>query len=232
VRFAGRGDRILLCLLGLLMWSWLAYFNTSNALASGQTLIDSLTSLSAISPVALVPLTLIQIWKYLSAERKENIVNPHFVWIARQSLAARVIATAMCLAFVAIGLLQLVGSSASGWAGSSTISMLFIAVGCYGGFYSLFSPRIRIGLSPQGFEYSLMRPSQISWHDVVDVRLRTLFTSSWIEVVLKDTTEFRSAALFARWRRVSKLSLMPAVFGVDPDTLKKAIDIRRNVFTF
>ena len=89
-----------------------------------------------------------------------------------------------------------------------------------------------MGLSPDGFEYSLMKPTQIPWHDITDVKLRSVLTTSWIVLTLKDSAEFRSAHLLARWRKVSKVLVHPLAFGIDPEVLKQGVDLRRNVFTF
>jgi hypothetical protein len=229
----GRNGYIAFSVLGLVLWSWLGYFNIASALRSGMSFPSVLLSPSIIGPIALVPLTLTQLWKFASAERKENIIDPRFVLKASQSLIARSIGALICIAFLAAGILHLSGRS---WApnlpDSPLLSVIIIAIGGYGAVFALLSPRIRMGLSPDGFEYSLMRPGRVPWHDITDVRLRSVLTTSWIVLTLKDSTDFRSANLLARWRKVSKVLVNPLAFGIDPNVLKQGIDLRRNVFTF
>jgi hypothetical protein len=229
----GRSGYIALSVFGLALWSWLGYFNVASALRSGVPIAYALLTPSAIGPIALVPLTLTQLWKLASAERKENVIDPQFVLKASQSLIARGIGVLMCIAFIAVGASHLLGSAwASNLPDSFVLSVIFIAIGTYGAVFALFSPRLRMGLSPDGFEYSLMNPARIPWHDISDVKLRSVFTTSWIVLTLKDSTEFRSAHLLARWRKVSKVLVYPLAFGIDPEVLKQGIDLRRNVFTF
>ena len=229
----GRSGYIALLVLGLVMWSWLGYFNMTSVIRSGTALPYALLTPGVIGPVLLVPFGLAQLWKLLTAERKENILDPNFVLRASQSLLARGVTALMCASFVAGGIWSLTGHSwRSGFPDSPAVSALFIALGAYGGAFALFSPRIRMGLSPDGFEYSLMRPARFLWHDITDVKLRSVLTASRIVLTLKDTTEFRSANPWARWRRVTKVSVHPLLFGIDPDVLKQGIDLRRNVSTF
>jgi hypothetical protein len=139
----------------------------------------------------------------------------------------------MCASFFVGGIWSLLGRSwTSGLPESPFMSVLVIAIGAYGAVLALFSPRIRIHLSPDGFEYSQMKPANVPWHDITDVRLRSFFMRSWIVLTLKNSTDFRSANLLARWRRVAKVSVHPIMFGIDPEVLKQGIDLRRNIFTF
>lgn len=229
----GRQGYIVLSLLGVVMWSWLGYLNISSAVGSGAPILSPLLAPSTLAPIALVPISLMQLWKLLSAERAENILNPQFVLTASQSLIARGASTLICVLFFVAGVWSLLGhSSISDSFDSPTLSVVFVALGIYGAVFALFSPRIRVSLSPDGFEYSQMRPASVPWHDITDVKLRTFFTTSWIVLTLKNGTEFRSANLLARWRRVAKVTVSPLMFGIDPEVLKQGIDLRRNVFTF
>jgi hypothetical protein len=229
----GRSGYIALSMLGLVLWSWLAYFNAMSAVQSGISLPYALLSPTVLGPIALVPLALAQLWKLSTAERKDNILDPNFVLTASQSLVARGMSALMCGSFVAGGIWSLAGHPwQSGFPDSPVVGVLFIAIGAYGGAFALFSPRIRMGLSPDGFDYSLMKPARVLWHDITDVKLRSVFTASWIVLTFKDTTEFRSANPWARWRKVTKVTVNPLMFGIDPDVLKQGIDLRRNVSTF
>ena len=229
----GRGGYTAFLVLSLVIWSWGGYFNVSTALSSGTPFPYALLSLSALGPIAMVPLSLAQLWKLLTAERKETILDPAFIFAARQSLIARGVAILMCALLFVAGVWGLSGHVApSGLSDSPLMSVLFIAIGAYGVVLSLFSPRIRMRLSPDGLEYNLMRPAMVPWHDITDVKLHSLFVGSWIVLTLKNTAEFRSAKPLARWRGVTRLSISPLMFGIDPEVLKQAIDVRRNVFTF
>jgi hypothetical protein len=229
----GRGGCILLSLLGLAMWLWLGYFNIWWPVRSGTPFLYALLSPAALGPIALVPLSLVQLWKFIAAERKENILNPHFILTASQSTIGRGVRVLMCLFFFGAGLWGLLGHSwSSNGLNSPLMSAAFIAIGTYGAVFALFSPRIRLRLSPDGFEYSQMKPARIPWHDITDVKRRSFFTGSWIVLTLKDTTEFRPANILARWRKVSKVSVYPLVLGIDPAVLEQGIALRRNVFTF
>jgi hypothetical protein len=231
----GRAKHIAYSVFLLLMWGWLAYSNFPNELGSGAALADALLDLSVVVPLALVPLTLVDIWKYLTAERVENIVNPHFVLEARQPLLTRLVLLLISCAYITSGVWHLArGGWSWSWSegfNSPIVSVLFMVLGAW--LVSIaFLPRTYIAMSPQGLDYSHMRPSRVSWHDIIDLKLHSHFTTSYIDVTLKDSTEFRSANLFSRWHRVSKLTVMPAMFGIDGETLMQAIDVRRNVFTF
>jgi len=229
----GRSGYIVLSVGGLVVWSWLAYANLASAIESGLALPYALFTPMTVGPVALVPLTLAQLWKLLAAERKENVLDPDFILRASQSLIARGVSGVMCVAFVATGLRSLLGQPVtSDLPDYPIVSVCFVVAGFYGAILLLFSPRIRIELSPESFEYSQMRPARIPWHDIIDVKLRSFFTGSWIVLTLKSTTEFRSANLLARWRKVEKVSIVPLIFGIDPEVLKQGIDLRRNAFTF
>jgi hypothetical protein len=217
----------------MVLWSWLAYFNMTSAIQSGTALPHALLIPTVLGPMALVPLALAQLWKLLTAERKENILDPDFVFRAHQSLIARGVTALMCASFIAGGIWSLSGDPwISGLPDSPVMSLLLIGIGAYGGAFALFSPMIRLSLSPDGFDYSLMRPTRVPWHDITEVKLRSMLTASWIVLILKETTEFRSANPLARWRRATKVSVYPLMFGIDPHVLKQDIDLRRNVFTF
>ncbi|HEY1386819.1 MAG TPA: hypothetical protein VGF43_24560 [Dongiaceae bacterium] len=229
----GRNGYIALSVLGLAVWSSLGYVNVASAIASGLPLPYALFTPLTVGPIALVPLTLAQLWKLLAAERQENILDPDFVLRASQSRVARGISGVMFVAFAATGLRSLLGRSvASDLPDYPIVSVCFVAAGIYGATLVLFSRRIRIVLSPEGLEHSQMRPTRVPWHDIIDVKLRSFLTGSWIVLTLKNTTEFRSANLLARWRRADKVSIVPLVFGIDPEVLKQGIELRRNIFTF
>lgn len=226
-----RGSFVLLSLLGLGLWSWLVYFNVWFALRHGIPLPYAILSPSCVGPLFVLLIALTQLWKYLTAERKENILDPKFTLTASQPHFVRVAGTLMCVSFLAAGALRFL-SDAPALPDSPIMNALYIAIGILGALFTLFSPRMRLSLSPEGFEYSQMRPARVPWHDITEVKLRSFLTTSWIILTLKDTAEYRPANPLARWRKAAKVSVYPRVFGIDAEVLKQGIDLRRNVFTF
>src|ERR1044072_6183122 len=132
----GRSGYIALSMVRLVIWSLLAFFNMTTALRSDTALPYALLSPSVLGPVALVSLILAQLWKFLGAERKENILDPVFVLRASQSLIVRGVAALMSASFVAAGIWSLSGHSLkSGLPDSPVIGVLLIAIGAYGGAF-------------------------------------------------------------------------------------------------
>ncbi len=227
-----RSGHIFFNLVGLLVWLWLGYENVALHTKS-ETIGGALLSPAAFGPIVLVPLTLGQLSKWIFAEREENVLNPHFMLSVSQSLFARGVMAVMCLALLIVGGIRLSGSDLlPGEPGSFSLNLLFVGLGAFGTLSALTSPLIRLRLSPDGLEFSMLRPSRVSWHDVTEVRLRSVLWSSWVVLTLKQTTEHRSAALVARWRKVAKVRIDPVIFGIDPEVLSRGIEARRSVFTF
>lgn len=229
----GRRGYIALTGLSVLLWSWIAYFNISRVMQSATPLDDVLLAPSIVLPLALVPMSVMRLLKFVTAERAENVLNPHLVVSVSQPAIARAATALMALIFLVSGL-------GSFWARSPIsdvatplfLSILYAVAGVMLAATALFSPRLRIRLSPDGFEYSQMKPGRVSSQDITDVKLHTLLFNSRIVLTLKGTTEFRAANPFARWRKVEKVLVYPLTLGIEPEMLKQGIDLRRNVFTF
>jgi len=217
--------------LAALVWSFVFYSNTFLLHRRGEASGAIHFSLSSALMPFLALMSLGQIWKLLKAPPAELIRDPHGTVILQDFLATRIIQNLFSFGMAALGLLSLSGIVQNDMPGGRIWDIAFVGVGALGSL-NLFSPRLRLVLSPQGLEYSHLRPSTVSWEDIVDVTVKTVFTTSTIKVTLKDTTEFRSGYLLTRWRRVPTFILNPLMFGVDAASLVDGIDLRRNVFTF
>ena len=107
-----------------------------------------------------------------------------------------------------------------------------LGVGTFGLVTALFNPRQQMTLTPQSLSHSRLRPAEVTWEDLADVTEKKFLFASMVTLVLRDSREFRPSSLLTRWRRVDKFTFNPYNFGVDPDVLRRGIEVRRNVFTF
>jgi hypothetical protein len=216
--------------LAILLWSFAFYSNTFLQRRGEATETYHFSLMTAMFPF-LALISVGRIWALLTAPAPERIRDPHGTVVLQDSFVTRSIGNLFCFTMAASGFLSLAGMMPSGMPGGSLWAIAFVCIGILG-LLSLFSPRLRLVLSPQGLEYSYLRPSTVPWEDVVAVTVKTVFTTSTITVTLKETTEFRSGYLLTRWHRVPRFVLNPLMFGVDAASLVDGLELRRNVFTF
>lgn len=222
---------ILLNLLTLVLMGFLGY--AGFARQEYATFLEMLLTPWTLMPVVFIPWTLVHLWKFWTAERAENVLDPNFAFAARQPLLVRVGSGLLGLGVFAVGALRLWrGDLLPGDPGSIPMNLTLVVVGGLGALSALTSPLMRLKLSPDGLEYSMIRPAHISWHDVAEVKLRSIFLTTWVELTLKDATGYRAAGPLARWKKMNKVQILPMVFGLGPDVLYRGIEARRNVFTF
>ena len=228
-----RAVRIALWGLGVVVWLWIGCTKIAEAVRDGSSVHDFLRSPHAAFLFILGPLCLAQLSRYLTCERKANVLNPHFALISSEPAIARVLPGLMAVGFLTSGIASFWGHSVL--AGQPTpiyLSILYVAAGIIIGLGALIAPRTRLKLSPDGLEYSHIRSGKIQWQDVADVGVRRMLSSSWIVVTLKNTAEFRPAGWLARWRNATEILIYPSLFGLEAEVLKEGIDIRRNVSAF
>jgi hypothetical protein len=226
-----RGFYISMLLIAVVAWALSASLNIWRVLQHGLSINDMLIDSSIVFPALLVPIWLAELIKFATAEREKNVLDPHFVVHAGEPAIVRPLRGLLCVSFVAFGGLGLRGQGPFAILHSAPLLIAIVVFGALGATM-VFTPRARLKLSSEGLDYSQMRPSHVPWHEVVDVKRRSILLNSRIVLTLKNTTEFRSANPLARWRRVERVVLMPFTFGLDPKALAQGIEARRNVFTF
>lgn len=226
-----RGFYISMLLIAVVASALSASLNIWRVLQHGLSINDMLIDSSIVFPALLVPIWLAELIKFATAEREKNVLDPHFVVHAGEPAIVRPLRGLLCVFFVAFGGLGLWGQGPFAILHSAPLLIAIVVFGALGATM-VFTPRARLKLSSEGLDYSQMRPSHVPWHEVVDVKRRSILLNSRIVLTLKNTTEFRSANPLARWRRVEKVVLMPFTFGLDPKALAQGIEARRNVFAF
>jgi hypothetical protein len=182
----------------------------------------------------LVLVSLGRILRLLTAPKPDHILDPHATVVIAESLVVRLLRMLMLGIFIATGIWGFVGDPApfSAIRELPLLYLLLLAFGVYGLAAMVVNPRLQLTLTPQSLAHSRLRPAVIAWEDLADIKTRKVLMSTALTLVFRETREFRPASLLARWRRVDKVQLNPIIFGVDPDVLKRGIEIRRNVFTF
>lgn len=227
-----RSRYIVMWLLATTLLSAIGYYSVAQQLGSGS-LVEALLAPSSIISIMFASWALAQIWRLLTAERRERVLDPQFAMDVGRSLLVRIVGGMLCLGVGTVGALRLWRSDLlPGDPGPLTTNLFFAGYGALGALAAVTSPQMRLKLSPDGLEYSLLRTPLVSWNDVTDVKLRKRLTGPWVELTLKDTAEYRAAGPFGRWRKVTKLQLIPLAFGLEPDVLYRGIEARRSVFTF
>src|SRR5882672_831962 len=229
-----RRSHIVFNTLGVFIWTLNSYFNWSLYGQTGPSSTGSIRLFSMVVAPILALVSLAQLWKLLTAPRQERILDPHVTLTIEESLVVRVVRMLLLAAMAAAGAWGLMnGVSPLGTLNTTPLlNILFLGIGGLGLVAAAFNPRQRLTLTPQGLNYSQSRPAAIAWEEVVEVRSKVILTTMRITLILKDSREFRPASLLARWRSMSQFSLIPLMFGVDPEVLKKGVEIRRYVFTF
>ena len=182
----------------------------------------------------LVVLSLGRILRLLTAPKPEQILDPHATVVIAESVIVRSIRMLMLGILVAAGIWGLVSDSAPlGGIGELRLAyMLLLGLGVYSLAALVLNPRLQLTLTPQSLAHSRLRPAVIAWEDLADVKSRKRLMNTVLTLVFRETREFRPASLLARWRRVDKVQVDAMAFGVDPDVLRRGIELRRNVFTF
>jgi hypothetical protein len=182
----------------------------------------------------LALISLGQLWKLLTAPRAERILDPHSTLVVEESLIVR-ICRALALSFMifaGVWAFTADGSPMASLALLPVMGVIIISIGVFSMARLVFNPRQRLVLTPQSLTHSQVRPAVIAWEEIADVQSKSFLTTKKITLQLRGSREFRPASPLARWRRVETVVLNPITFGVDPDILKRGIDVRRNVFTF
>jgi len=226
-----RGFYMSMLLIAVVAWVLSASLKIWLVFKHGFSINDTLIDPSIMFPVILVPIWLAELIKFATAEREKNVLDPHSVVHAGEPVIVRPLRGLLCVFFVVLGGLGFCGQGPFAALYPSPLLVVFIVIGVFGAT-RVFTPRARLTLPPEGLAYSQMRPSHVPWHDVVDVKRKSMLLNSRIVLTLKNATEFRSANPLARWRRVEKVVLMPFTFGLDPKALAQGIEARRSVFTF
>ncbi|HEY3145146.1 MAG TPA: hypothetical protein VGJ75_02290 [Dongiaceae bacterium] len=228
-----RGVRIALWTLGAVGSLWLGYTSIAEAVRDGVSVEGILLAPSNAALFILAPVCLAQLYRYLMAERKENVLNPQIALTASEPAIARFLLGFMAFGFVTSGIAGFWDRSVLVYQPTPLyLSILYIAAGIMIGLGALVAPRMYLRLFPDGLEYSHVRPFRIQWQDIADVTVRRMLLSHWIVVTLRNTAEFRSTSWFARWRKVQTILIYPSLFGLEAEMLKEGIDIRRNVSAF
>ena len=225
------GSVVLVVIAGVNIY--LNYLNWSLS-RPGRSEVGQLSIFNMVMMTMLGLIALGRIWKLLTAPGAERILDPHRTLAVEESLVVRSCrAVAFSLIIVAgVWAFSIDGAPLAAIAIRPLAGVLFIAVGVFGMARLVFNPRQRLVLTPQSLTYSQLRPAVIGWEDVTDVQLKSYFTTKVISLRLRGSHEFRPASLLARWRRVEKIVFFPITFGVEPDVLKRGIELRREVFTF
>jgi hypothetical protein len=229
-----RKSRIAWSIVGLLVWTlagvqnWWDY-DWGDGIAVSQTRIFNMFMMPILALI-----TLGQIWKLLTAPSPSRLLDPYATLTIEESLIVRVLRGLSLVLMIAAGAwgLWTKTSPTASTNISPFMNWFFVGIGLYGSCYFVFYPRQRMTFTPENLVHSQVRPSVIAWEEVADVRAKTMLMSTTLTLLLRESREFRPASLLSRWQRVDKLVLNPLIFGIEPDDLRQAIDLRRNVFTF
>lgn len=226
----GRRGHIFLYGFLSLMWSFNTYTNWRLYSLGGPSTLATMHVINMIATPMLVLFSLGQVWKLLTSPKPERILDPHVTIMIEESLVVRVFRWLALAVFTGSGIWGVVSGTRDN--GFLAISVIILGIGVYGLAALTFNPRQRLTLTPQSLTDSRLRPGTIAWEELAEVQTKNVLGNIVLTLVLRDTREFRPASLLARWRRVDKLKVNPIAFGVDPDVLRRGIEVRRNVFTF
>jgi hypothetical protein len=217
----------------MLLYAWLAYFNFDNARKDGLPVETAALAIPSLGPVLMVlsqASTLIELLWYRSYAA---FSKPEEVVVVEQGRISQAIDA--CLFAIMLAGAILTWPGLNGWHrlyDNPLWNLAFFALGAFG-LLTLFStPRFRMVLSAQGIDDSQVRPSQLPWRDIMDVRLQKIWDSATITLRLRDESTVRSASLFWRWKRTAAIMIIPTKLGIDPDRLYEAIEMRRMAAAF
>ena len=220
-------------LVAIALWGWVLYFNYSRAKRSVLPIGDALWLPNMVLPGALMVLAAGFLWVALTVKPRTDLLDaqasvavraPRVVWAARFVFSAALIAT---------GFAALTSPARADLAYSTPAWGLFwIAMGAWALADTARLPRRWVEVLPSGIRHPQVRPSQIPWEDVAEVKLQRWLLAAFVVVRFREGANYHFAAPLWRWRRVRRIRLLPLFFGVDAATLANALNMRRDVRAF
>jgi len=228
-----RQQRIILAMVYVLTYAWLAYFNFGNARQDGLPTVTAALAIPTFGPALTAITQLTTLWSLLKRRSYEAFLLPTETILIDEGRISHSLDVCLFVAMTVAAILT--------WPGLGTWHNLFdnplwniafFAIGA-SGFVSLLSmPRLRITIAPEGIEVSRLKPSRVPWRDISDAKIQKVVESATITLRLRDESVFRSASLLWRWRQASAVSIFPTKLGIDPDRLFEAIELRRMTAPF
>lgn len=225
-----RGRYILGFGLMAAVWCMLTYFSYQKALHSILPLDDTLLLPSFVFPAGLAFLYLAHIWLALTVKPRAELLDPQATVVIR---AKPVMIGVRFLLYVAWSL-------SAAWAmahpagldgpyANPTYMWILLAIGVWGLVSTFSVPRIALEISPMGIRHTQIKPALIPWSDVTEIKLKRWLLSQFVLVIFRPETDYHLARMLWQWRKIPRLTMSPFGFGVDADTLLRALQLRRDL---
>jgi hypothetical protein len=216
------------------IWAFVLFMNYRLAQHSVLPITESLWLPSFAFPIGMIVVATGFLASGLLARSREaelfdtaatiSVTSPWSVRFARLFFA---------LTMISSGLYAVLGRhrtdlmySTPGW------GWAWIALGAFSLFQVATFRRIRVEVSPTGIRHPQIRPADVAWEDVAEIKSKRWFLSSFVLVIFRDGAQFRLSAPLWRWRKVKQIMFTPTFFGVDAETLANALKIRRDLRAF
>jgi hypothetical protein len=212
-------------------WCAFAYSAYAQALRSVLPLDAMLLLPSFVFPAGLAMLYFVNLWIALTVRERAGILDPHATVVIRVSpliigvrlllYAAWALSSAWALHYpVAI----------DGPFATPTFAWVCLGIGVWGLVGTFSMPRVVLEISPAGIGHAQIRPNLIPWTDVADITQKRWLFSRLVFVKFQPEADYRIARMFWQWRKIPRLMFSPLTFGVDPDTLARAFELRRALY--
>jgi hypothetical protein len=215
------------------LWYLALFILLAGVMVRGVFAADSFREASTLGGVVLVlgfiPMRLLRLQQLLWPRSVVGMDDSSATINLRESFAER-----SCSIIVGLGMLAAGGLPLLGFGGPDlpiVFPVALLAMGALVIAYGLLTKREHLTLSPDGIDWSQIKPHFMPWIDVKSSGVRRWLLFSAMAVV-----EVRGVGKYFRKGKLKRTSsqcfgILPFLFGLDAETLAKAIALRRARFS-
>lgn len=228
-----RQERIALHIVNIFGSAGLALFNFHNARLYGLPAAAAALTVPVVGSASMIVSRVSMLVSLLKPFPYDAFDQPSEIIVIENGRITQAIDACASAAMMAAAVVGWPGLSGWGRLYDNPLwNLAFFVIGAFGLLMMVSTPRLQISISERGIEHSQIRPKNVSWHNVAEVKLRKVLSTATITFQLREDSRFHNASSFWRWKRASAIAILPTMMGIDPDRLFEAIELRRMAAVF